>query len=155
MQGHSRTHEPEFPDRPLPVWQELVTDSWMINIVREGLRLQFVDPPPLRSHPIPYRIKDSRLQKLEAILEDLLAKSALELVPAPREDGFYSRLFLVPKKGGGMATSHRSECIQQFSSHSTLQNGNFSISNTNSSAQRVGLQYRFTECIIFEQDHSA
>jgi len=40
-------------------------------------------------------------KKLKEILEDLLAKSAIELVPAPRQAGFYSRLFLVPKKGGG------------------------------------------------------
>jgi len=108
----SQTHTPEFPSRPLPdipvggrlshflpEWQDRVSDAWVIKIVREGLHLHFVDPPPLRSDPILFRTKES--PQLEDVVNELLEKSAIELVPAPRDAGFYSRLFLVPKKGGG------------------------------------------------------
>lgn len=85
----------------LPAWQELCSDAWAIRTVREGLRLTFHDYPPLISNPIAFPLPRHRVHALRSAVSDLLSKAAIEVVPAPRDAGFYSRLFLVAKKSGG------------------------------------------------------
>lgn len=61
----------------------------------------FVSLPPLRLQPqptIPYNQQQNQLLDHEVSL--LLKKGAMEEVP-PTTPGFYSSMFVIPKKNGG------------------------------------------------------
>ena len=79
-------------------WGELTNNKWVLSVVRDGFRI------PFRSNPPSFVSSD----KSESIFlpatgtrdKDLLQKRAVERVQDPGTPGFYSRLFLVPKKNG-------------------------------------------------------
>ena len=100
---------PPPPPRPdLPVgarilhfaeaWESITQDQWVLQIVREGYVIPFRHKPPLSLSPIPFTSGHPALpQAIQALLE----KGAVERVLQPDSPGFYSRIFLVPKKTGG------------------------------------------------------
>ena len=76
----------------------ITQDSFTLQIVREGYLIPFKDQkPPLSSRPIDL---SSGHPNLQGALQALLEKGAVERVHNPGSLGFYSRLFLVPKKNG-------------------------------------------------------
>ena len=85
-------------------WEQLTTDVYVRSVVREGYRIDLSDPPPLSPVPIPMRLPHGADQ-VSALLREvtaLLGKGAIEEVnPISLTPGFYSRIFLVPKKDGG------------------------------------------------------
>ncbi|VDI32138.1 Hypothetical predicted protein [Mytilus galloprovincialis] len=75
------------------------------GVIRGGLTLQFKEQPPLSPVPIPLSNTQDpqKFLLLSTEVETLLTKRAVEEVPVSSIDpGFYSRLFLVSKKTGGM-----------------------------------------------------
>ncbi|VDI47407.1 Hypothetical predicted protein [Mytilus galloprovincialis] len=75
------------------------------EVIRGGLTLQFKEQPPLSPVPIPLSNTQDpqKFLLLSTEVETLLTKRAVEEVPVSSIDpGFYSRLFLVSKKTGGM-----------------------------------------------------
>ena len=76
----------------------------MLSVLRDGYRIPFLDsPPPLSRYPVSfptYRAGSPRSLALRQEVEKMLSKDALEIVLDPGP-GFYSRLFLVEKGGGG------------------------------------------------------
>ncbi|VDI33686.1 Hypothetical predicted protein [Mytilus galloprovincialis] len=98
---------PVLKDSSLPpeVKTFSITDCWVLSVIRGGLTLQFKEQPPLSPVPIPLsNTQDPRkFLLLSTEVETLLTKRAVEDVPVSSIDtGFYSRLFLVSKKTGGM-----------------------------------------------------
>jgi hypothetical protein len=84
-------------------WINLVSDQWVLNIVSQGYKIEFVQIPQFAG------VRETPLNKgphQEALLEEvqqLLVKNAIEPVPKNQErEGFYSTFFLVPKKQGGL-----------------------------------------------------
>ena len=78
-------------------WEEITDNKWVLSIVRHGFRIPFSKIPPLSSVPIrmsppPHFIREG--------IENLLNKWAVERVQNPGTPGFYSQIFLVPKKNG-------------------------------------------------------
>ena len=71
-------------------------NKWVLSIVRNGFRIPFIKIPPLPSVPI--RMSQSSSPFLREEIENLLNKRAVERVQNPGTPGFYSRIFLVPKK---------------------------------------------------------
>lgn len=70
------------------------------EVILHGYALPLSSPPP-RSAP---RTFPSRIDRRQVLLEQvtlLLGKGVIEQVNHPAEDGFYSRLFVVPKSSGG------------------------------------------------------
>ena len=70
-----------------------------------GLELQFKQLSPLSESPIPFSVSSDphKHLRLSEEVSVLLQKAAIEQVPTSSlGPGFYSRLFLVPKKKGGM-----------------------------------------------------
>lgn len=84
-------------------WQALGLSPWVVSVLRSGYNLEFTRDPPLTRTPSLDCVSanQSRNQVLQLQIEDLLAKGALEEVQDPSTPGFYSRLFVVPKKSGG------------------------------------------------------
>jgi hypothetical protein len=103
---------PLFPVRlhPSPVgarlleywrnWEVIGAEPWVLSVVRKGYRLEFQEYPPLLSHPpfsrIPTRTEGQSTLDLE--VQELVDKRAVEVLKHPVGPGFYSSIFLVPKK---------------------------------------------------------
>jgi len=88
----------------LPAWLELSDDPWVHSIVSQGLRIRFSDRlPPLLTKPVyQSRYTDAtRRLALDQVITDYLNKGAISLLDYPPGPGFYSRVFLVPKRSGG------------------------------------------------------
>lgn len=77
-------------------WGEIKCNEWVLSIVQNGFRTTFQTPPPLSSVPIILSQSSSHLLREEIM--KLLQKRAVERVSNQGTHGFYSRLFLVPKK---------------------------------------------------------
>ena len=81
-------------------WKALTHDHWVLQTVTEGYHI------PLSSHPVQLKpphnphLSPKDQSALEDEVKALLQKQAIQHLPiAPI--GFYSNMFMVPKKGGG------------------------------------------------------
>ncbi|XP_070591658.1 uncharacterized protein [Erythrolamprus reginae] len=85
-----------------PSWLLTSSDKWVLATVSEGLRLEFIGPPPHRFVSCP-RLRDlHKRQQIRKEIAHLLDIRAIEQVPRQEVGkGFYSRIFLVPKTSGG------------------------------------------------------
>ena len=83
-------------------WDHLPLTSWHRRILEVGLRWHWVALPPLSDLPrfIPLPQEEDKRVTLVNEVQALITKQAL--IPAdPSTPGFYSHLFVVPKKTGG------------------------------------------------------
>ncbi len=81
-------------------WEILGASHYTINLLKYGLTLQFVKPPPLVNNPIfldSYQNNKEKRKALKIALEELIEKEVLEEVKDIQTPGFYGRLFLQPK----------------------------------------------------------
>ena len=86
-------------------WEKFTTDVWVLSVIRGGLDLVFQERPPLSDSPIPMSqtLDKEKFRLLSEEVQSLLLKNVIEEIPPTQSTpGFYSRLFLVPKKTGGM-----------------------------------------------------
>ena len=85
-------------------WQENVSDAWALEVVQSGYALEFKQaPPPFQGIFWTPSMSPDKDQFLASEIAALLQKQAIEEVPPDlAQEGFYSRFFLVPKKGGTM-----------------------------------------------------
>ena len=94
--------------------------------------------PPLSDQPLPmpsYSLSSIRGKALEKEFLDLLHKGAIE--QAPQTPGFYSRLFVVQKDSGVLATHHRPVYPEHIHSVTTLPYGDSSVRPTLHSPRRL------------------
>ena len=83
-------------------WQNLLGECRSVQILRSGVLLQWLDQHlPLTRTPISFHTRN-RKQDFQKAVDSLLQKGAIEPVLNSRSLGFYSRLFLVPKKTGDL-----------------------------------------------------
>ena len=83
-------------------WQLITTDQWVLNTI-QGYGIEFTTHP-VQHHP-PRKAVPSTQESLllEEKIQKLLTKGAVVEVPnTNKAEGFYSSLFLVQKKGGGL-----------------------------------------------------
>ena len=78
-------------------WAKITDDKWVLSLVRKGYRIPFLEGPILSPNPIFFQQPLS--QQLEEEVASLLSKGAVEEI-IPECPGYYSRIFLVPKKNG-------------------------------------------------------
>ena len=104
-------------------WEKITNDNWVITIVREGYKLEFLKQIP-KTGIIQTNVSVRNTQIIMTEVSQLLEKGAIESVPAKeKQDGFYSTFFLVPKKNRRLKTSNQSKTSEQVSQKTTLQNG--------------------------------
>ena len=84
-----------------PHWGSLLGNCRATGIVKDGVGIAFQQRPQLTHQSISFRTRNSR-QDLQQAADALLMKGAIERVTNVRSLGFYSRLFLVPKKTGDL-----------------------------------------------------
>uniref|UniRef100_A0ABM5G4X1 ribonuclease H n=1 Tax=Pogona vitticeps TaxID=103695 RepID=A0ABM5G4X1_9SAUR len=94
----SKAHHTTRLSPHLQNWYKIMQDSWVLNIISSGYRLEFIELPPLGW------IKSTSFDPiLEEEILALLAKQAIQKVPLRDiQNGFYSRYFTVPKKDSGL-----------------------------------------------------
>ena len=82
-------------------WETIGAEPWVINVLRGGYYLPLQEDPPLTSSPpeMSYSNSHPLFQELQSQILLLLNKQAIEPV-TDHSPGFYSRLFLAPKKSG-------------------------------------------------------
>ncbi|XP_044153533.1 uncharacterized protein LOC122940815 [Bufo gargarizans] len=81
-------------------WQEIHASPWVTRTVKEGLKLEFVSPPP-GHFCINQRQQPDKQASLESEIATLILKGVL--IPVPEEQhgkGFYSPIFLIKKPNG-------------------------------------------------------
>ena len=84
-------------------WRYCGAGPWVLNTIARGYKLQFAKKPPAFQSIISSNAVGQAAQILQAEIISLLDKKAIREVPRhQRMTGFYSRYFLVKKKGGGM-----------------------------------------------------
>ncbi|MCJ8738081.1 hypothetical protein PDJAM_G00031590 [Pangasius djambal] len=83
----------------LAAWKLLPNMSqWVLHTVERGYQIQFGSPPPRFRGILPTLVGPEQALVMEQEVHTLLRK----VPPHDRESGFYSRYFIVPKKGGGL-----------------------------------------------------
>ena len=78
-------------------WQALLGQCRASTVVQSGVTLQWVMQPQLTRRPIAFPTNNSA-QDLQEAVDALVKKGAVEQVRFVHAKGFFSRLFLVPKK---------------------------------------------------------
>ena len=81
-------------------WKLLTADQWVLNAV-QGFLIPFREEPRQDRAPLPYQYPAEQLVQLREELALLVRKAAIfPLEPTSTVAGFYSTVFLVPKKEG-------------------------------------------------------
>ena len=82
-------------------WSKITQDPWVLQVVR-GYQLDFSSHPPLhRPRYTQPALARNQKQAMEAEIQSLLEKQAIVRLTPPLSPGFYSSVFVVPKKDGG------------------------------------------------------
>ena len=82
-------------------WAALTSSAWVLRTISRGYRLQFACVPPRFSGIVHTRVHGKHARVLLEEIHSLLSKGAICVVPPEQcHSGFYSRYFLVPKRGG-------------------------------------------------------
>ncbi len=95
------------PPGPLAVtaeeWRACAVHPWVLTTVAKGYRLQFAVKPPSFNGLVFSVATGEAARALENEISSLLSRGAIRIVPeAEVNQGFYSRYFLIPKKGGSL-----------------------------------------------------
>lgn len=84
----------------LKEWEQITQDQWVLSVIKEGYKLEFNQIPPFLGVKETH-VNAKNLNILQKEINSLLEKNAIEIVPENiRQTGFYSTLFVVPKKNG-------------------------------------------------------
>ncbi len=118
-------------------WKLLTKDSWVQNTI-QGYQLAFLGRPTQGRTPHPSQFNQELWVLIREEMDNLLEKGAISEIYNP-QDGYFSNLFLVPKKdgGGGADTCHKSKGLEPFCSVRTFQNGRYTDSERPSSTRRL------------------
>ncbi|XP_059205256.1 uncharacterized protein LOC131984458 [Centropristis striata] len=82
-------------------WAALAAPPWVLRTISRGYRLKFAAVPPRFAGIIHSQARGESARVLQEEILSLLNKRAICVVPpAQCQSGFYSRYFLVPKRGG-------------------------------------------------------
>uniref|UniRef100_A0A1X7TB02 Uncharacterized protein n=1 Tax=Amphimedon queenslandica TaxID=400682 RepID=A0A1X7TB02_AMPQE len=88
---------------PVDTQRRVTQEDWVLNTV-QGYRIEFLSEPTERPPPQwGVALTSPEQSLLQEEVQKLLSKGAIEeLAPRKADKGFYSSLFLVSKKDGGM-----------------------------------------------------
>ena len=81
-------------------WRSISSDSFILEMVSVGVTIDFLEPPFQVSVPSSCAMSAEMTKACDAEVSELVRKRAIFPI-SYTEGGFYSSLFLVPKKSGG------------------------------------------------------
>ena len=94
------------------IWKVLTKDPWVLDTVR-GYQIDFLSEPHQRVIPNTPHYSAEQTQLIVEEVQELLNKGAVVQIHSPRR-GFYSNLFLVPKKDRGQRPVINLKALNQF-----------------------------------------
>ena len=125
-------------------WKEISTDSWILQVVGEGLRLSFSEHPPLVNSPVWTKIPTD-VGKARALREEvvaLLQKRAIERIFKNSVSGVLFKNFRCTQARWQMETSHRLERSKCVHSGTKVSNGNDKGTQVVNIARRFRREHR-------------
>ena len=81
-------------------WQILTKDRWVLNTIT-GYETEFISQPYQYKRPHPNQLNKIQQELVSQEISEMISKGAVTDIQTPPEGGFFSTLFLVPKKDGG------------------------------------------------------
>lgn len=82
-------------------WKKLGASFWQMRTVKRGLAWTFHTKPVLTNTPLFFSVNTKERQEImQSHIDTMLKKGAIESVSDPNTPGFYSLMFLKPKKSG-------------------------------------------------------
>ena len=81
-------------------WKALTSDPWVIQTIESGYIIRLTTAPVQQSLPHPPHLPTRVASLLKEEIQLLLEKQAVQEVPASTK-GFYSNMFMAPKKDSG------------------------------------------------------
>ena len=82
-------------------WAKITTDPWVLGQL-SGHTLELLSTPTQGGAPKEFHLSQELDRKLEAEIQALVEKGAVSIAHPPMGEGFTSRMFVVPKKNGGV-----------------------------------------------------
>jgi len=82
-------------------WEAITSNKWVLETVEKGYQILFTSTPIQHKIPQTPQFSATEAQLLQEKLENLLQKQAIQEHPNPVHEGFYSNMFIVPKKDSG------------------------------------------------------
>ena len=108
-------------------WEKIINDNWVLQIVKKGYKLEFIERIP-HTGIRKTNVSAKELKTLLIEVDQLFGKNAIEnVLVKERLEGFYSTLFLVPKKTGDLRTVINLKPLSNF-----LQKKHFKMNSLNS-----------------------
>lgn len=105
-------------------WITLSDKDWLQQTIRSGFQIPFHTAPPLTFSPTPVvAFSQEQVQQLDSAIHDLLQKAAIEIVQPSATCstnyttstlGFYSSMFVIPKKNGGIRPVFNLKRLNQY-----------------------------------------
>ena len=84
-----------------PFWKEITRDKMILNIIEEGLKIEFENYPVQFAVPKVYKFDNDKFHKIDQEIQKYLAKQIIE--PAMSEEGqFISNIFAEDKSDHGV-----------------------------------------------------
>ena len=86
----------------LDSWRSITRDRSVLHLLQQGRHLSFESQPLLSTSPVPFPLPEasSKREHLRAEILSMLEKGAIERVVNKSSPGFYSLMFVIPKKNG-------------------------------------------------------
>ena len=81
-------------------WQILTKDQRVLNTIT-GYEIEFISQPYQYKRPHPNQLNQVQQELVSQEISEMISKGAVTEIQTPPEGGFFSTLFLVPKKDGG------------------------------------------------------
>ena len=81
------------------VWNQLETGKWIRTLIYSGYSIEFKRKPPSRTDCRTSYLSPQQTVAMDKEINQLLKKEAIE--PCDNNTGFFSPIFVVPKKDGG------------------------------------------------------
>ena len=95
-------------------WEKLTQDQWILQTVK-GVQIEFMNTPHQAFTPFQPKMPECDRVLLQEEITSMLVKGAIvELPEEETQRGFYSTMFLVPKKDGKMRPVINLKKLNQF-----------------------------------------
>ena len=97
-------------------WPTIYPDKWVVNFVRQGYKIEFTSPPPIRQKVLVTRLPANESQRKDLLTEvdSLLGKEAIYKIEPPYQKGYRSSFVQAPKKTGGWRPILNLKPLNQF-----------------------------------------
>ena len=94
-------------------WEKISQDEWILETM-SGCRVEFMSPPHQGREPAFIQQDEEKSRALDAELEKLIAKEAIEPVYTPSQATFISPMFVVPKSDGSWRPVLNLKSLNQY-----------------------------------------